>query len=359
MCGLLGVSIPFYSALTSCKDEEIVKNTFTGKVIIVGAGAGGIATGYLLQQLGIDFEIHEASNQFGGRMRINTDFADFPIPLGSEWLEADPSVFTDIVNDSDKDVSITTVEDDPDRKFVNYSWFQFFEDYLLPSVADKITYNSVIKSIDYSGDKVRVISASKTFTADKVVVAVPLKILQDKDLVFTPSLPTEKVEAIDNTTVWEGFKAFFEFTGKFYEDEYAYPISPSSAGEKIYYNAALGQNSSRHIVGLFAVGTPALEYQSLDDEGLKNLVLSELDTLYTNQATEKYVKHISQNWNKEPFIKGGYMTDHANWKTVRTLGESVNGKLYFAGGAYTDGEDWVSVHAAAQSGKLAVRALMK
>ena len=70
------------------------------------------------------------------------------------------------------------------------------------------------------------------------------------------------------------------------------------------------------------------------------------------------MKHITQNWNDEPFIKAGYMTDHADWQVVRTLGKSVANKIYFAGGAYTDGEDWVSVHTAAQSAMEVVKEII-
>ena len=92
----------------------------------------------------------------------------------------------------------------------------------------------------------------------------------------------------------------------------------------------------------------------LPENQVKDFILNELDGIYSNQASPNYVKHIIQNWNSEPFIKGGYMTDFANWKMVRELGKSVSGKLYFAGGEYTDGEDWVSIHAAALSAKKAV-----
>jgi hypothetical protein len=84
---------------------------------------------------------------------------------------------------------------------------------------------------------------------------------------------------------------------------------------------------------------------------LKNFILSELDSIYANQATTNYIQHLTQNWNNEPFIKGGYLTDYEDWRKVRELGSSVADKLYFAGGEYTDGEDWVSVHTAAQSAK--------
>ncbi len=130
MCGILGVSIPFQASLISCNKEYSNNNTFSGKVIIIGAGAGGLSAGYLLQQQGIDFEILEASSIYGGRMRINTGFADFPIPLGAEWLETDPSIFQEIINDSSVPVTIETIPDNPDRKFVNSSWFHFLKNIL-------------------------------------------------------------------------------------------------------------------------------------------------------------------------------------------------------------------------------------
>lgn len=355
ICALFGLSVPLHSSLISCVKNNDTPIDFTGKVIIIGAGAGGLSAAYLLQQQGIDFEILEASAVYGGRMRINTEFADFPIPLGAEWLETKTSIFKDIVNDSKVKVDVETFEDEPDRKFVNSSWYNFFETYIVPSISSKIKYNTVVKSIDYSGDKAIISTQDQQYTADKVIISVPLKILQDGDIQFIPSLPQNKQDAINNILIWEGFKAFFEFSTKFYpEDEYVFNVNPSGDGEKIYYDAALGQNSSKNIMGLFVVGKPALDYIALSSDALRDFVLKELDAIYANQATPNYIKHLSQNWNNEPFIKSGYMTDNADFKVVKKLGESVNNTLYFAGGPYTDGEDWVSVHAAAQSAKMAV-----
>ena len=136
ICGILGVSLPFQGSLSSCNKKDTNNNKFSGKAIIIGAGAGGLSSGYLLQQQGIDFEILEASSIYGGRMRINTDFADFPIPLGAEWLETDTNIFKEIVNDSSIPVSVETIEDSPDRKFVNSSWFNFFDEYIVPSISN-------------------------------------------------------------------------------------------------------------------------------------------------------------------------------------------------------------------------------
>jgi Protoporphyrinogen oxidase len=132
---------------------------FNGKVIIIGAGAGGLSAGYFLQQRGIDFEILEASPSFGGRMKIDTEFSDFPIPLGAEWLETQPTIFKEILNDDTIQLDIKTVEDEGDYKFINYSWYSFFEDFILPAVADNIRYNTVVQSVNYTGSQT--ISAPK------------------------------------------------------------------------------------------------------------------------------------------------------------------------------------------------------
>jgi monoamine oxidase len=357
ICGILGVGLPTPFSLLSFVQEESPTKSIKGKVIIIGAGAGGLSAGYLLAQQGVDFEILEASALHGGRMRIDTNFADFPIPLGAEWIETKTGIFQEIVNDPSIHVHIETVEDAPDRKFVNSSWHSFFEQYIVPSIADKIKYNTIVESIDYTSNQLVITTQNGQHVADKVIVSVPLKILQDEDLKFIPSLPKKKLEAINKSIIWEGFKAFIEFSTPFYNDEFEFPITPKTDGEKIYYNAALGQKTSKHILGLFVVGKPALDYLSLTDEELKTYILKELDTIYSNQATPNYIHHISQNWNKEPFIKSGYMTDHADWRTVRELGQPVADKIHFAGGAYTDGEDWVSVHAAAKSAKKAIEEL--
>jgi monoamine oxidase len=60
-----------------------------------------------------------------------------------------------------------------------------------------------VNTIDYSSeDKIKVITASgKVFKADKVVVTVPLKVLQSNVITFKPDLPGFKVHAINNLGV--------------------------------------------------------------------------------------------------------------------------------------------------------------
>jgi len=393
MCGILGVSLPFASSLIACKrdDEPISKPLNPGeKVLIIGAGPAGMSTAYLLAQRGIEFEVLEALPSYGGRIKHQRNFSNFPISLGGEWMHVANSgteILTEIVNDSSVSINTQTQfydlqndtsgyydgnslvvdtlgehfgNDFVDKKFVTSSWLDFFETYILPSVQSKITYNTPINAIDYSGDQVVVRAQNgQTYSAAKVVVTVPVKILQSGMISFQPGLPSDKTDALNSIKVWGGFKAFFKFSTNFFPTYLSFPYSESKDGQIQYYDAAYAQNTSDNILGLFSTGKPAEPYQNLSGDAQRDYILNELDTIFGNKvATNNYIDHIVQNWNDEPYAKGAYVTAYESWRDVRDLGESVNDKLYFAGDGYTTGDDWSSVHAAARSARRAVEELV-
>ena len=384
LSALLGISIPVQSLFTGCSDKlpqgPNSNNGLEGqKVIIVGAGPAGMTAGYLLAQAGVDFQILEATSGFGGRTKTNTTFTDFPIPLGAEWLHVERGIFDEVVNDSTINVTIETTPYDEsvdyalfegnqislsdvgftiDQKFINSSWLDFFKQYVIPSIEANVMFNKIVTEVDYSTDEVIVKTADEEFKGAKVIVTAPVKILQNQSIQFTPSLPNDKLEAINEIKVWDGCKAFIEFSEKFYPAVTAFDIQPASDGEKLYYDAAYGQNSDKHILGLFAVGTGTLPYVNLSDADLIAYMLNELDEIFEGKASDSYVKHLFQNWNDAPFANGAYATSYEKWQLFRTLAESVNDRLYFAGDAYTDGSDWSSVHTAARSAKVAVEELI-
>ncbi|MEM7539854.1 MAG: FAD-dependent oxidoreductase [Chloroflexota bacterium] len=380
LCSVLGISIPFQPFINGWNIGG--KSTrFSGSVIIIGAGAGGMASGYLLAQQGIDFQILEASPTYGGRMKRTTTFADFPIPLGGEWLHVADTELPDIVNDSD--IEITTqirryseadtygyfqggelytgpLEDYTDGKFVNSTWFDFFDEYVVPSIRARMTFDTQIVAIDYSGNRARLTDSNGlTHEADKVIVSVPLKILQDGDIQFIPPLPDNKTEAIAEANIWSGFKAFIEFTEKFYPTFLDFPDSYTNGGQRTYYDATVAQDTTTNILGLFAIGAQAERYQALSGDAQRDLMLRELDEVFDSVPSQTYVKHIVQNWNEEPFIRAAYLEDDAPSYISRVLSESIDQKLFFAGTSYTQEDDWSSVHTAAHSARDAVTELLQ
>lgn len=379
-CQTLGLSLSLQPIIGAYGGNLIQESKNKESVIIIGAGVAGLTAGYLLQQQGIEFQILEASSNYGGRVMRTTEFADFPIPLGAEWIHVKPDILEEIVNDDLVEIDIETTRYDPrtdyglyegermtlresgfskDSKFINATWFDFFERYIVPSIKAHTTYNSVVELIDYSAKKALIKTQHETYSADRVIVTVPVKVLQNGAINFIPELPKSKQRAIDNVRVWGGCKAFIEFSEKFYPAFVEFEITPTIAGQKLYYDAAYGQNTDQHILGLFAVGSGTFPYIELNNDELIEYMLDELDKLFDGKASPNYVKHIFHNWNADPYANGAYVIDDENWRVVSKLGESVDDRLFFAGDAYTEGADWSSVHTAVRSARRAVEDILK
>ena len=95
MLFVLGLSV------TACNKEEDCENPesgFQGNVIIVGAGAAGLAAAQKLEEKGISYQILEATDRLGGRIQKDESFADFPIDLGAEWIHEDKSILNYLTN---------------------------------------------------------------------------------------------------------------------------------------------------------------------------------------------------------------------------------------------------------------------
>lgn len=361
-------------------EGELGEGRVAGSVIVIGAGPAGMTAAHLLQQRGADVRVLEAAPTHGGRIAHDLEFVDFPIPLGAEWIHVDRSVLDDIVADDavtietvtvgytdddqygeiDEDLELTLrgVSDFPDLKFVGSSWLDFFDTYIVPGIASLITYQTVIESIDY-GDQGVVLTDSngRTHEADRVIVTVPLKMLQLGSIEFEPALPDGHLESIDDAVVWSGFKAFIEFDEAFYPAFLAPPDSETDEGQRLFYDAAHGQDSDANVLGVFSVGAQAERYQAAG-EGAIDLILDELDLIYGGTARASYVQHRLQDWNAEPFARAAYLSSLADYRTSRRLAEPVADRVFFAGDAYTKFDDWGSVHAAVWSARDAVRAML-
>ena len=351
------------------------------RVVIVGAGAAGMAAGHLLVQAGVDVVILEAASTYGGRIKHTRDFVDFPIPLGGEWLHASESTLAAIVADDSvaiatrmqgydpTDAGLYVVDGGPiageigpesDLKFVGSTWLDFFETYVLPSVASAITYDAQVERIDHNAEAVTVWIADGTrFDADAAIVTVPMKILQDGDITFDPPLPDRHIDALERANIWTGMKVFVEFSEGFYPTYISYEADEGLDGQRLYYDASYGQESDATVLGLFTVGVLSEPYQALDPgDELRDHVLAELDVLFDGAATRTYVQHVAQNWANEPFIRAAYLEDEAPASISRALGNPVGPRVHLAGCSYTRFDDWSSVHTAARSARDTVNRLL-
>ena len=211
VCGLLGIGVPVVACDRSAGRRDDLS------VLVIGAGAAGMSAGHLLTQRGVDVQILEAGPTHGGRTKTVRDFVDFPIPLGAEWLHAGEDELVAIANDDSTPVTTELIGYAPDDvlgfhdgeltlgplgkltdlKFVGSSWADFFDEYVVPGIAERMLLGVRVVEIDSSGAGVVVTDATGLARdADAVIVTVPLTILRDGDIEFVPYLPTDNLRVL-------------------------------------------------------------------------------------------------------------------------------------------------------------------
>ncbi|MEM8960422.1 MAG: NAD(P)/FAD-dependent oxidoreductase [Acidobacteriota bacterium] len=348
---------------------------FEGRVIVVGAGAAGLTAGYVLERYGIDYTILEASDRYGGRMMRRSDLAEFPIDMGAEWIHQPADVLGLLVQDPGvlervETISYTPLDNYlwdgdelvqdpawayrlldavyPQNKYKWSTWFDFFDDFIVPDVIDNLILESPVTEIDYAGEEIVVrTTTGESHVADRVIVTVSIHVLQEEMIRFIPELSEEKTAAIDEIGFSPGFKLFMKFSEKFYPDLIRFDTDDGEVG---VYDAAFGKDATDHILGYLVVGSMAERYKGLDEREVVEKVLSELDGMFDGQASATFESHAYQNWTNEPYIGGAY--SDIWWlddEEQEILHAPLDDKVYFAGEAFGPRFQTSTVHGAAAS----------
>ena len=214
-----------------------------------------------------------------------------------------------------------------------------------------IKYNTKIKSIDYSNDNIVVTDQfGASYTADKVIVTVPLTILKSEDISFIPSLSETKKNAIQKIGMGAGMKVILKFSDRFWDAEtgsiYGKGIVPE------YWYVAKGRGNE-YVLTAFIMGEKA-EYLSSIGVGAIDDILADLDLMYgAGKASGTLINSHIEDWSKNEFIKGAYsFAMEADGIELRTtLAEAISKKIYFAGEAtHMQGHN-STVHGAIETGE--------
>ena len=342
-------------------DETALHKTYhySGKVIIIGAGASGLAAAKVLEKNNVDYKVLEATNRYGGRLKKDTILADFPIDIGAEWLHSAPITLnklkgkygdeideelipyhldcTAIWNGTEYKVNSSWQNDFrynflPESKFKNTTWYDFVNENIAKTVLQNIHYNSPVVSIDYSNNKVSVITTDgTTYEADRILVTVPIGVLKSEKISFLPEIKQERKDAIDEITFHPGFKVVMKFSDKFYPDAIECEVDN---GEKGYYDIAFGKETQDNILGFLCTGDETQKYYNLNsNDEIMDSLLSELDQIFDGKASSSYSgEYVLENWGQYEFALGTWTQAFQEKKSnLKILNQSLDQKVYFAG----------------------------
>ena len=229
-----------------------------------------------------------------------------------------------------------------------FGGFDQFTNYLSQGLDIKL--NSPVTKIDYSSDRVNVYAKNIKYSADAVIVTVPLGVLQKGMIKFQPELTQAKQEAINGINWGNVNKVIFQFPYNFWgesnnifierEDRHAFTTWLSNevvSGKPILYSFYSGDFSR------------AMEDKT--DEFIIKKAMNSLRSAYGQEIPDPE-NYLITRWGKEPYILGSYSSAGHNQddEKLRTeLGSPIASKVFFAGEA-TSLNEYGFAHAALYTG---------
>lgn len=335
--------------------------SYDGKIIIIGAGASGLAAAKILERNGIDYQILEATDRYGGRIKKVEGFADFPIDVGAEWIHNHPQVLNKLKGKKGTEIDEDLVpyrlkesyfwngkgyqeipkaeldkyfESFPEYKFKSTTWYDFLDEHFASFVKHKIKFNSLVTAIDYTSGKVKItLKSGEVLTADKVLSTVSIGVLKSGSIRFTPALSAKKQKIIESAYFLPGFKLAMKFSEKFYPDVIT---CKTSKGTKDYHDVSFGKDSNFNILGLLSTGSSAGKYYQLGSEkAIVDSVLAELDQIFEGKASEVFTgEYILEDWGRHQHTLGTWSDPTVSKSTIEELIRPLDNKVFFAGGAH-------------------------
>jgi len=351
-------------AFNNFPEETALDKTYhyDGKVIIIGAGASGLAAAKILERNNIDYKILEATNRYGGRLKKDTTLADFPIDIGAEWIHNMPAILNRLKRKKGNKVDEVLIPyhlenaanwdgkkleeidkqdlDDyydffPEQKFKQSTWYDFVNNNFAQEVKDNIVYNTPVTAINYGGEQVEVTTkGGETYTADKVLLTVSLGVLKSRAIAFVPDLSSKKKETIDAISFKPGFKLLMKFSEKFYPDVIN---MTETGGDVTYYDVAFKKEASSHILGALVLGDYAKGYYDLPvDDEIVSAILKELDVIFQGRASKFYTgNYVLENWGRHEYTLGTWVNAATDKNlNLKMLNQPLQNKVYFAGEVY-------------------------
>lgn len=229
------------------------------------------------------------------------------------------------------------------------------------SVLDKVEFETVVQQVSYGGDQITIRTSQGDFTADKVIVTVPVPILKSSIITFTPALPFAKTAALSRIGMDSAIKIFMKFNRNFWGEDTHYIYG----GDLVptYVSVGAGRSERNRVLSAEIYGTDTEMFNGMSNALIASEIVKELDQLFNGGATQNnaLTEFIVMNWGAEEYIQGGYSYQMAGGTNIdrMTLAESVDNKLYFAGEATNINGDFGTLQGALQSAEKATSEIIE
>ena len=223
----------------------------------------------------------------------------------------------------------------------------------------RILLSAPALQVNWGADPVEVHTAKGMLYGRKVIVTVPLGVLQSDEIAFSPSIP-DRVAAAKALGFGAVIKVLLQFSEPFWKKkEYTDGKDLSSAGF-IFSEAEVPTwwtqepQNTPVLVGWLA-GPNADKVKRLSEEDILQKALASLANILSMEMSnlKKLLNaHKVCNWAADPFCHGGYSYEVVgSAKLKQKLKGPLEEKVFFAGEALFEGVEGGTVEAALVNGR--------
>ena len=423
-------------------------------VLIIGAGAAGLAASLALVQAGLRVIVIEARDRVGGRVwTVHDSGSGAPIELGAEFVHGRPQEIFDLVEGAELPIHEVSGErwcsrggklglcpnlyeqfesvfkrmksDGPDRSFQKFldseatdlpedirrltlEYIEGFEaakpdeigvqslvrenkkseeidadrafrlaagyDGLLRTLTlglesnyPKILLKTVVRAVHWHRGSVEVATEERTFCAPRVLVTLPLAVLQAGIVTFEPAL-AGKQEPLSRLAMGAVVRVVLRFNERFWEE--------IGVDGRSLANMSFLHSDDPHfptwwttmprvtpILTGWSGGPHALQLTAKSDEEIVDCAVSSLAKLLktdAKQVRQSVAASYFHNWQTDPFSRGAYSYAKVGGvEAARELAQSVDGTLFFAGEATNFEGRQGTVDGAIASGQRAAKEILE
>jgi len=221
---------------------------------------------------------------------------------------------------------------------------------MIQRLDDRIRKNTAVAAIEWK-DTPRVrLQNSEEMTARAVIVTVPLPILTERLIHFSPGLPAEKIAGADSIGMDTGMKIILKFKHRFW-DEMMYFIHTDGFLPQ-FWAAGKGKSETTHVLTAFIGGRRAEMLDSMSVDPVR-FAIEELDELFgAKMASRSFERGLIADWGADPWVRGlySYPTIHTTETSREALARPLANKIFFAGEATNTNGACGTVHGAMETG---------
>src|SRR5581483_2285963 len=242
---------------------------------------------------------------------------------------------------------------DGDRIFRLLNGYDAIPQFLLHSIPDHkkiVRSNALAKTIRWKRGRVEVEYEDRTLRCQKLIVTVPLGVLQRGAIHFDPE-PKDVLEGARSLALGQVYRVTFQFREAFWdEDEKFQKIGFLVSDDKQFFTWWTTHPIISPVLTGWCGGSAAEQFRKAKPSAISNAALVSLARILNHEVMPPQAIYFHE-WHAEPFVRGAYSYAPAGALGARKkLATPVDNTLFFAGEAAESKGHSGTVHGAIASG---------